>query len=188
MVRLEASLAEVTSVRADMVQEKRLEVFDDVVVSTGVMTLRLPEATRWEYTAPIRSIMVMKGSRARLWHESTGKTESFRLDSDPTMKRITEQISGWLRADLASLKTSYDIEALTTSPLRLRLTPQEREVREFVTAVEVEFARNLRHMRQLTIHEKGGDWTRLTFRNVRVNAKIADEVFEIRPDRERRTR
>jgi outer membrane lipoprotein carrier protein len=191
--KLEANFRTVKTVQAQFTQEKRLDVFDDVVVSTGVMMLRLPDANRWEYTAPIRSVMVLREGRAQLWHETTGKVETFRLDKDPTMKRVTDQVSGWLRADFVSMRNEYEIALLAPSPARLRLTPRDPGVREFIRAVEVEFAPDGRHMRQLTMYETGGaetddaeggatgDWTRYTFHNVRVNAPLPKDVFEPRP-------
>ena len=59
----------VSSLQADFVQTKHLKLLKRPIVSRGKLYYRRPSQVRWEYTSPIRSIVIMdaRGVRRYIW-------------------------------------------------------------------------------------------------------------------------
>ena len=88
LARLARGAAGIETVQGRVVQEKRLEMFQDTVVSRGRFAYRRPDRLRWELTEPVVTGFVITGPTGRRWHGLTGKTEPFTLENDPMMRVV----------------------------------------------------------------------------------------------------
>ena len=93
---IRAAAEKVDSISADFVQEKHLPILTKPLKSNGRLFYRRPDALRWEYTAPVKSVLLMHGGDARRFVQSDqGLVEdaSVRLQA---MQFVMPEISGWL--------------------------------------------------------------------------------------------
>ena len=60
---LKSAAASVTSLSADFVQEKHMQILARPLVSSGVFYFQSPASLRWEYRAPVRNILLMHDNR-----------------------------------------------------------------------------------------------------------------------------
>ena len=175
LARLARGAAEIETLQARIVQEKRLEMFQDTVVSKGRFAYRRPDRLRWELTEPVATGFVIAGSSGRRWHGLTGRTEPFELERDPMMKVVAGQLLGWVRADFGVMQRDYRITVVSEAPITLQLEPLAANA--FVAQVTMVFAESGDHVESVTVEEKGGDRTVMRFTDVKVNQPLPDELF-----------
>ena len=174
--RLQKLSAGVRTLSSDFVQEKYLSVFKSALVSHGRFYYSKPDKLRWELTSPVVSGFALNGSSGRRWRGSDKNSEHFQLDRDPVMQIVAEQLLAWARADFPWLKAHYRIEVVGERPARLRLEPLFA-TGGFLDHLEIRFAADGSHVQQVVVHEKDGDYTRISFTNTVVNGPLAASLF-----------
>jgi len=175
LARLARNAAGIETLQGRVLQEKRLEMFKDTVVSRGRFAYRRPDRLRWELTDPVVTGFVLTGSSGRRWHGLTGKTEAFTLDSDPLMRVLAVQILASVRADFSPLLKEYRISVAAESPVTLLLEPLTPNA--FVERVTVTFSKKTEYVESVTVRETGGDQTVFSFTDVEVNRPLPDGTF-----------
>ncbi|HEY6000656.1 MAG TPA: outer membrane lipoprotein carrier protein LolA [bacterium] len=175
LARLAREAARVETLQAGIVQEKRLEMFQDTVTSRGRFAYRRPDRLRWELTDPVATGFVIAGSSGRRWHGLTGRTEPFTLESDPMMKVVAGQLLAWAHADFGAMRRDFRIAVASEAPVTLQLEPLAANA--FVARVTMVFAASGDHVESVTVEEKGGDRTVMRFTDVEVNRPLPDGLF-----------
>ncbi|MEZ4601631.1 MAG: outer membrane lipoprotein carrier protein LolA [Syntrophotaleaceae bacterium] len=166
----------VETLASDFSQEKYLSVFQDVLPAKGRFYYQKPDRLRWEMTEPMVSGFVLDGGKGRRWQDSAGRGERFDISREPVMKIVADQLLAWTRADFETLRRDYRISLSGGQPVRLRLVPKG-EAAGFLDHLSITFADDGRHVRQVEVHEKGGDYTRITFHHTLVNGPLAKDLF-----------
>jgi outer membrane lipoprotein-sorting protein len=175
LARLARGAADLETLQARIVQEKRLEMFQDTVISRGRFAYRRPDRLRWELTDPVATGFVIAGSSGRRWHGLTGRTEPFELERDPMMKVVAGQLLGWARADFGAMRRDFRITVASEAPITLLLEPLAANA--FIARVTMVFAESGDHVESVTVEEKGGDRTVMRFTDVEVNRPLPDGLF-----------
>jgi outer membrane lipoprotein-sorting protein len=176
LARLRELAAGVETLSSDFRQEKYLAIFRDVLPASGRFYYRRPDCLRWEMTAPIATGFVLCGDRGWRWRDRESRVEDFEIAREPVMKIVADQLLAWTRVDIDRLQREYDIRVENPAPVTLRLTPRGAAA-DFLDHLLVRFAPSGEHVQQVEVHEKGGDYTRITFYNTRVNVPLADGLF-----------
>jgi len=176
LARLQREAATIQTLESDFVQEKYLEIFDDVLTATGRFYYRRPDSLRWELLSPVKTGFVLQGESGRRWHERSGSDESFSIARDPVMNIVARELLAWTRVDLAELEKRYTIRVESYEPVTLHLTPRA-DTAGFLDFLRIEFAPASAHVRVVEVHEPGGDYTRIRFEKTRVNQPLAEGLF-----------
>jgi len=176
LARLQSEAAKVETLSSDFVQEKYLEIFNDVLTARGHFYYRRPDALRWELLEPVETGFVLDGENGRRWHERTGDQESFTIARDPVMNIVARELLAWTRVDLDGLAQRYTIRVENDEPVRLHLTPLSDSA-GFLEYLIIEFAPQAAHVRQVEVHEPGGDYTRIRFTDTQLNQPLAEGLF-----------
>ncbi|EAT15888.1 outer membrane lipoprotein carrier protein LolA [Desulfuromonas acetoxidans] len=171
------SAAEVQTLSSQFVQEKFLSMFAETLTSNGRFYYQRPDQLRWELTEPVGSGFVLNGDHGERWHERVDGSEPFRLEDDPAMSLIAEQLFAWARADLRWLQEHYQIELIGVEPICLRLTPPEGQGRAFLDHLLIQFSDSAAYVTEVEIHEHDGDYTRIRFSHTDVNAPLTGTLF-----------
>ena len=175
LARLARNAAGIETLQGRVVQEKRLEMFQDTVSSQGRFAYRRPDKLRWELTDPVVTGFVITGSSGQRWHGLTAKKEAFTLESDPMMRVLAGQILASVRADFSPMQKEYRISVSSESPVTLLLEPLTPNA--FVGRVTVTFSKKTEYVESVTVREQGGDQTTFSFTEVEVNRPLPDGTF-----------
>lgn len=175
--RLKVAAAEVHTLQGTFVQEKKLEMFDQQLLSAGTMIYAEPDRLRWELLQPVASGFILQGKQGVRWNAVSGQVERFSSDTDPVMGVVTQQLLAWARVDLEWLGQNYLLEVMNSEPIVLRLTPIDTVEADLIDYIEVTFAPQQGHVSDVLIMEQSGDSTRLRFNDVRINDRVAAEAF-----------
>jgi outer membrane lipoprotein-sorting protein len=175
---LRAAATTVASVQADFVQEKHLPILAKPLLSKGVFYYQGPGSLRWEYRAPVQSIMVLHAGRIRrLVAGASGWTE----ESGPGlagMQVVMAEISQWLAG---RFDTNPMFEARLEPGRRILMIPREEALRQVIQRIELNLADQPGVMQSVVIYESEDAFTRMTFSNTVLNAKIDEAIFRSIP-------
>ncbi len=175
--RISEKAASVSSIQSRFKQEKHLSIFREMVESTGLFSFAKPDKLRWEMTTPIKTGFVINGGEGRKWHELIEGEEHFSVERDPVVKAVSDQLMSWATADFEKLDTMYTMELLTQSPVTFRMTPIKGGLGGAITSIDITFSADNNYVTEVLVNEDGGDFTRITFAGVRINAEIAKGTF-----------
>lgn len=177
LARIEAAVAGVRTLASDLIQEKHLAMFDEVLTSRGRFYFQAPDRLRWELLEPVRSGFSLRGGRGRRWHERTGESEAFDIRSEPAMQLIADQLLAWARADFGWLRRQYRIEVEAAAPATLRLEPRAAGAGAYLDHLRIVFSADDRYVETVEVFEADGDFTRIRFTHTVVNGPVDEGLF-----------
>lgn len=175
---IRAAAENVNAVQADFIQEKHLPILAAPLVSKGRLAYRRPDDLRWEYTAPVKSVLVIHDGESRRFVQSDqGLVEdsSVRMQA---MQFVMPEISSWLSG-------RFQDNALFTASLsgenRIVLLPKEAGMARFIQRIEMVMANTPGVIKEVLIFESETAYTRMLFENTRVNPDLDDRLFQGAP-------
>ena len=181
--QLRKDAGQVNTIRADFVQEKHLQILSRPLISKGVFYYEAPGSLRWEYQSPIKSILLMHEGRVTryLWGGN-----GFRRDSGlslQAMQIVLEEIAMWLRGHFAD---NPDFTASLEPDRKIVLTPKKKAFSAIIRNIELILSDRPGVIESVTIYEGEKSFTRIIFKNVRVNEVLKKTVFRESESRLRR--
>lgn len=171
---IRAAAEKVDAIQADFVQEKHLPILTKPLVSNGRLSYRRPDALRWEYTAPVKSVLLMQDGEARRFVESDqGLVEdaSVRMQA---MQFVMPEISGWLGG---RFRDNPLFEASLSGTRTIRLVPRDAGMARFIQRIELVMSDRPGVIEQVLIFESETAFTRMVFRNTQVNPVLDGRLF-----------
>ncbi len=119
---LETHAKKIRSLRCDFTQEKIHPMFNRPLEFRGVIAFRRPDSLRWEYTAPLPSVIIIKDKRGKRC-AGTGEAYEFSMDNDPVMAKFSSSLKRWLTGDYSALADIFEISRPSEWSLFLRPKP-----------------------------------------------------------------
>ena len=175
-------LRTVGSVEADFVQEKTLAMFEHSVTISGHFAMQKPDRLMWIVKKPVRYAIRIEGSEIRQWDQDTKKVSVIQLGGDPVFKAVADQIQAWFMGDYKVLLQTFDVQLQSRTPLVLGLVPKPDSVpAKMFKQIDMAFGKDEKYIDTITLMESGGDVTKLTFIEPKLNEKIQSETWEIPP-------
>lgn len=174
--QIRATAGTITSVQAEFVQEKHLPILAKPLVSEGAFYYQSPRSLRWEYRRPVQSIMNVHDGRVRRFvstgsngfHEETG-------GGIEAMQVVVEEITHWLAG-------RFDENPMFESRLepgkRIVLVPKNEAFQKVIQRIVLNMGEQPGVMRSVVIYESENAFTKLTFNNTVLNAKIDETLFQ----------
>jgi len=171
---LKSAAASVTSLSADFVQEKHMQILARPLVSSGVFYFQSPASLRWEYRAPVRNILLMHDNRTERYvdtgHGLTKETGA----GLQAMQIVLEQISQWLGG-------RFDENPMFTANLKpgpkIVLTPKEKSFSRMIHHIDLVLSERPGIIDSVFIYESEDSFTKLVFKNAVLNQPIDAALF-----------
>jgi len=180
LAQLESSLADVKTVRTRFVQEKRLALFKNALVTRGTIQVQTPDKLLWRVESPIRYVLLIDGKQAKQWDGETGKTQKIPLADNPVFAAVTEQLRAWFGGRYSLLAKGYDIARRSEAPVVFVFTPKSgTPPAKMLKTVTVTFREDKRYIASIRIEEAAGDVTALTFEGTEINVPLAPKEWEL---------
>jgi hypothetical protein len=172
---IRAAADAVTTVRADFTQEKHLPILKKPLVSTGRFAYRSPGDLRWEYLAPVRSILLMYKGKTHRFLESEGQLVPDQSAGIAAMSVVMDQITAWL-------KGRFDDNPMFAAELtkggKIVLTPTAAGMAKMIDRIELQLADQPGAIDTVTIHEGEAAFTRLIFHHLQLNPQLSERLFQ----------
>jgi len=165
----------IQTIRADFVQEKHLSILSRPFISKGVFYYQAPGSLRWEYTSPVRSILLMHKGRMRSYTETgKGLAEDSRMDPKG-MQIILQEIALWLGGRFSD-DPAFD--AVLKDGHRIVLTPKEKGFSRMIQHIDLNLSKTPGIIESVEIYEGPDSFTRLVFLNTDINKEIEEAFFK----------
>jgi len=172
--QLRKDAGQIKTISADFIQEKHLQILSRPLISKGVFYYEAPGSLRWEYQSPIRSILMMhEGKVTRYIWGGNG----FRKDSGlslQAMQIVLQEITKWLGGHFDD---NPDFTASLEPDRRIVLTPKKKAFSAIIRNIELILSDRPGVIKSVTIYEGEKSFTRIIFKNVRVNEVLKETVF-----------
>jgi outer membrane lipoprotein-sorting protein len=174
---IQEAARKVTSVQADFIQTKHLKMLARPITAEGKLYYRKPGELRWEYTGPIKSVLIKnkRGISRMTWRDG-----AYRADAEAKLKPVQlvlEQMELWLQGDyVQSTLFTATLEA-GPSP-KIKLVPKNKSLGSLITAVYVFLAEQPGAVDSIEIWENQDSVTRIKLKNVKLNGTFPAKVFE----------
>ncbi len=171
---LRARSREIRTVRAGFVQEKHLEILQKPLISKGVFYFRAPDDLRWEYTGPIRSILLVYDGKTERWIEGDDGLVKDAAAGLPAMQMMLGEISGWLQG---RFEENPDFNASLDPGRQIVLTPKAAAMADIIQRIVLQLSDTPGLLDSVTVHESDASYTLFRFQNAVLNTDLDDAVF-----------
>jgi outer membrane lipoprotein-sorting protein len=174
--RVQDQQHKVTTLQADFRQEKELALLSKPEVSSGRFIYSKPNNVLWSYDAPKRVQMLIANGTLTTWYPELNKAE--RVD----VKRFEDRIFKYMGASGAidELGRYFDFK-FTNKPSEstylLDLKPKTGAVAKRVQRIRIWINKSDYLTSKIEYVEGDGDITRYEFKNIKVNAPVAQNRF-----------
>lgn len=167
----------VKSLQARFTQSKHMKILSKPLVSKGRFYFQAPNAVRWEYVAPVKSVLLMTESGIRRYTlGSRGMVEDAGAQIQ-SMQVVLKEIGNWSKGRFtdgdffaARLKGGKDPQII--------LTPREKALAAIISRIVITPAPDKPGILQsIKIFENEGDYTLFEFSEIQLNGKIPETVF-----------
>jgi len=166
----------VKTVEARFVQRKHLKILSRPILSHGRFVFRAPDSIRWEYTDPIKSVMLMnRGDLARYtFHKgSWAKDASARVEA---LRVVIDEIQSWLTGSFEDSKAF----SARLDPVRKRtviMEPRQKAMADIIQRIVLTLDDRPGSIKRVEIIEGPDASTTMDFENVRINEPLEKRSF-----------
>ena len=178
-MELRKQMQGVFSIQAEFVQEKRLRILKQPLISKGVFLFQSPNLVRWEYRTPLRVVsLVHDGTVKRYVYTDAGKWAEDSSGRVRAIKVVMQRIIGWLTGRFNQDKM-FKAVLKPGPPVKILLEPRDRNMAGVIAGVELTFSKTPGVLEEIVIREGPGNLTRIRFKNVRLNKPIPMARFKV---------
>jgi outer membrane lipoprotein-sorting protein len=182
LARIEARMAEVRTIRARFRQAKRMPLFAKEIVLEGEIGLGKPDRFLWRVERPVPYCLVMDESGFRQWDAETRRVQRGRLEGNPVLRVVVEQLTGFFSGRFLAMTHEFEIALKQADPVELVGTvrpgsPAAAGIRSFV----VRFGADERYVSSVSVVESEGGETRIEFRDVELNVPLGPDFWQVSP-------
>jgi outer membrane lipoprotein-sorting protein len=171
---IEKNMSRVKSISGTFTQKKDIKILSRPLVSKGRLYYLSPDSIRWEYTEPVKSILLVnKGNVKRFifkenkfFEDSSARIEAVRI--------VVGQITEWFAGKFNNNK-DFKAEFIEG---KVVLTPQNETIKSFIKKVVITFSKNEGVISAIEIIEVQGATTYLEFNDIEINKPLPEGIFE----------
>ena len=173
---LRETAATVRSLKAGFVQEKHMPILARPLTSHGSFLFKAPDSLRWEYTKPVKSVLVMHNGQIKRFVLKDGRLVEDAAAGLQSMQVVVQQITQWLNG---RFDENPAFSATLEPGPRIVLTPKEKALARLIHRIEIKLAEQPGVLESVTIFESEDSFTRLIFQNVTLNPQLNDTAFSV---------
>jgi len=172
---LKSSAGTVTSVKARFVQEKHMKILARPLVSGGLLLFQAPDSLRWEYTQPIESILLLHNGKTRRFVKRNADLVEDASAGLQSMQVVVQEITQWLNG---RFDDNPAFAARLEPGRKIVMTPREASFARLIQRIEVVLSDRPAVIKSVIIYENKDSYTKLNFKDVLLNQKLDDVLFQ----------
>ncbi|NJN25600.1 MAG: outer membrane lipoprotein carrier protein LolA [Cyclobacteriaceae bacterium] len=169
--------AATSSIQADFVQEKYMEILSSKLISQGTITFKKPNMLRWEYMEPFSYVVILNNNKMLIRDDK--KTNTIDMASSKTFQEINQLIIGIIQGSVLD-NPQFDIQYFESpGNYKVKLNSTNKEMKAIINSIEIIFDKREFLVDRIKLLEPGGDFTNIFFKNRRLNQPVEDAAFSI---------
>ncbi len=172
--RIRESREKTKDFSADLLQEKKISLLKEKVISKGRIRFKKPDKISIEFFHPETSQMVYDGKTFLLYFKEEKMAERYQVQGNPVVEKYLLFSKDPFQEKLAQWRIVEDRETV----LALEILPKVKDPLFVKTRMWI--SKKDWIITGMEMVEKNGDTTTLRYSNMRLNMGLADSDFEIR--------
>jgi outer membrane lipoprotein-sorting protein len=178
-LKLSSMSASVNTIQSDFVQEKKLSVLDNMLISKGQFSFKRENNIRWEYIQPYKYLIII--SKGKIFIKEDKEHKQYDIQSNKMFQEMNKFISGCIQGDILKNEKDYSISYFEDSQyFFVTLVPVSEKMRQMLNEIQIWFDRKDLTVSRIRMMEPGGDYTRIDFTGKKVNIDIPVEKFDFK--------
>ncbi len=145
------------------------------LVSQGKFLFKSPNSLRWEYTRPLKSILVLHNGKTRRFVQKDGRLVEDASAELQSMQVVVQQITQWLNG---RFDENPAFEARLAAGQKIVLSPRDAAIARLIQRIEILLSDRPGVIASVTIFESEDSFTKLIFQNVVLNTPLDDALFQ----------
>lgn len=174
--KLRKESVKIKTLQADFVQRKIMKILSRPLISQGRFYFTTPDAFRWEYVKPLKSVVVSQNQRTKRYMYADGKWVEDQTGGAQTMRFVLSEIAGWMNGRFDQ-NPSFKATISQKGSTRIILTPVEKGMKGMIERIEITLAPRAGVVQSVKILESADNVTQINFSNVKMNHVIESSVF-----------
>ena len=172
------------SLEARFVQRKESALLLEPAEAEGVFSYAAPDRVRWEYLAPDPITLLIRDDVMTTWYRDLDQAEKVHVG------RHSQKILEYLGAgsSIDNLKSYFEVRLAISEdperPFRLELQPRYERIAKRLEKMELWLDSESYLPVRLSYVESDGDVTEYRFEDLKINASIPGERFELQLPRD----
>jgi outer membrane lipoprotein-sorting protein len=175
--QLRKDAANIKTVQSHFTQKKIMKILARPLVSEGRFYYATPDSFRWEYTKPLKSIVISHKGETRRYIMSAGKMVEDKSGGVQAMRVVLNEVANWMSGKFdqnPSFKASVK-EGATTE---ITLIPTGQEMAGMIQKIEISVSKKTMAVKSVKIIENENTATIIDFRDVEINKPINETIFQ----------
>jgi outer membrane lipoprotein carrier protein len=175
-----AQQQDVRTIQADFVQTKALRTLRSPVTATGRFWFRAPASFRWQLGEPPRTIVLSTKEAAYSIQPAKKTAEKSSASQVGEKAQQFGLMSLPMAASFEDFQRNFEIQSVKVEGAQCRLEglPRDAQARRYLAKIVLIFDTGTGHLLSFEAITREGSSLRNEFRNVVVNGKIDDRVFD----------
>ena len=176
---LAAEAQNLRSIESDFVQQKYLDVFDEMILSEGKFFYKSENKIRMEYSKPLDYLIVINGAKLKI--VSDRKKNVMNLSANKMMNQMQDMLTACMVGDLSRLTADYELAYYEDSKYyEVRIKPVNKTIRSYIVEIVIHIDKENMSVDKLRLSETETNYTEYLFRNKRFNSLTDESIFEVR--------
>ena len=171
---IQSAASTITSVRAEFVQEKHMEILARPLVSKGIFYFQAPNSLRWEYQSPVQSILLMHDGRTKRYLLKNGAITEDAGAHLQSMQVVLQDIAQWMNG---RFEENPAFSASLEPGRKIVLRPKEKSLANIIQRIELILSDRPGIIEAVMIYEGENSYTRFEFKNAVLNQPLQDSIF-----------
>lgn len=172
---IKTEATKIKTVSARFVQKKHLRILSKPLTSEGVIRFKAPNSLRWEYTAPLNSILLSYQGETKRYFKNRDRFIPDTGASLQAMQFVMIEIQRWLGG---KFDENPDFSASLIGKGKVVLTAKTRGLSAMINRIELQLSDRPGMIESVTIFEGENSYTRIEFQNVKLNSVIEPSIFQ----------
>jgi outer membrane lipoprotein-sorting protein len=169
----------VNTIESDFMQEKNLSMLSNKIISKGQFWYKKDNNIRWEYIQPYHYLIIISNNKIFIKEDKNQK--QYDIQSNKMFQEMNKFISGCIQGDILKNEKEYSAGYFEDdNSYFVSLVPKAEALRKMLNEVQIWFNRNDLTVSRIKMIEYGGDYTRISFMNKKLNTDIPIEKFSFK--------
>ncbi len=166
------------SIKSDFIQEKHLEILETPLISKGKFFYKKENNIRWEYTEPLKYIIVIHKGKFIIKDET--KVSEYDIESNKMFKEINNMIITSMKGEIINNKDFNSTFFENNKFYLARLKPNKKEIAGFISLIKIYFDKTDFSVSKVIMIESEQDYTQIVFKNKSVNTQLNKNIFIVK--------
>ena len=145
------------------------------LVSEGVLFFQAPDSLRWEYKHPVQSILLLHKGKTKRFVQKNGNLVEDASANLQSMQVVVQEITQWLNG---RFDENPAFAARLEPGRKIVMVPRDESFAKLIRRIEILLSDRPAVIKSVIIYENEDSFTKLDFKDVILNQKLDDDLFQ----------